>query len=473
MFRTTAAILLTATALVPAAMAQTANDSRQTAERQQACHQLTAIAQRGDFEASGLTPEEINRIAEGGDAETCRDAVRVAEGEISWQEGDPRYDADATARLRVIVPEPEVLVHQAAPDVTVEQAQPRVNVDPGRPIVTVQQAEPVVRVEVPQPRVTIDIPKPRILVEMPDPNVDVQMAQPRVSVEQAQPTVEVEQGEVAIEMGDATQTEVGAEQARVSIEQQDAQVTVQPANQARVSISEVQPDVRYESAEPRIEVQQSGEPQIIFNQSGEAEVSFRQMTAEETRKEAERNQQSAVDQEAGAEARSKDRTATVAQKQNLGETATDRRAAATQQQQEVEAADRPTATAGEQDAGQDRSYAVVGTGAETDAVQQQNTRRFSLEQLNEMSVIGANGDQIGDVEDVVLHQGETYIIVGSGGFLGIGERAVALPLSDMVVRDDQLVMRSLVEEDVENMRDVNLENIRPHQPNTQLDVNID
>lgn len=46
-------------------------------------------------------------------------------------------------------------------------------------------------------------------------------------------------------------------------------------------------------------------------------------------------------------------------------------------------------------------------------------------------VAGENGEIIGEVDNVVLVNGEEMAVVGIGGFLGLGEHDVALPLSDL------------------------------------------
>lgn len=46
-------------------------------------------------------------------------------------------------------------------------------------------------------------------------------------------------------------------------------------------------------------------------------------------------------------------------------------------------------------------------------------------------VAGENGEVIGEVDNVVLVNGEEMAVVGIGGFLGLGEHDVALPLSDL------------------------------------------
>jgi sporulation protein YlmC with PRC-barrel domain len=57
------------------------------------------------------------------------------------------------------------------------------------------------------------------------------------------------------------------------------------------------------------------------------------------------------------------------------------------------------------------------------------------------TVYGINGEEIGEIQDVVTRQGTTSpeALVGVGGFLGIGERNVAIPLSQIRKDGDRLV----------------------------------
>lgn len=61
----------------------------------------------------------------------------------------------------------------------------------------------------------------------------------------------------------------------------------------------------------------------------------------------------------------------------------------------------------------------------------------------EGAVVGNDdGDEIGEVRKVVEEAGgaETFLVVGIGGFLGLGEREVALPLGTFLAGDEMLVL---------------------------------
>lgn len=424
------------TALVPAAFAQDSNDH---------CTQLSSYAQANDISASGITREQADRIAARNDDQTCNDALRMARGDISQFETDKNFDADATARIRVDVPQPKVTVDQPAPEVTVDQARPDVDVTPGRPVVTVNQAEPVVHVQIPQPRITIDMPKPSITVAMPDPNVDVTMPKPQVTVSQADPTVSVEQGKVDVAVSDAQSVDNGSDTGQssdVSVDKGAAQVRMNQAARANVTVGDVTPVVRYQAAKPRIEVDDSGEPDIQFNQSGEADVQFRQMSEDETRRAAEQ-QQAAAGQTAGQSGTQSGRAD--------GTSANADRAS-------DQMASTDTAATGRTASQSDGSgMAYVGS---TQHARQDNVRTLGADNIMAMQVIGANGDNLGDLQDIILYQNEPYVVIGNGGFLGIGEKEVALPLNDMVLRSNELHMRQVTQDDIDSMGEIDPDNFR-------------
>lgn len=425
MTRTLTTALLAMTALTPAAFAQ--SDANDMQPETQACIDLLALVEAGDLDGDRMSRDDLVAIVEYDDARTCTDAIRVASGEVSRREGDATFDADATARLRVVVPDPEVTVTQQAPQVTVDQPDPEVAVTPGRPIVTVNQAEPVVRVQMTPPVITIDMPKPTITVEMPDPSVDVAMAQPRVTVDQPAPRVQVEQGEVQVEVGDSQTTPAGETEPQVQVEQEDPRITLRASDGAEVRVGETTPDVRYNAAEPRVEFEQGGDPEIRFTQSGEADVRFRQLSAADVRDAAAREGMGAAD------------------------TASDDRMAAT----------------GEADG--DRQFSVVDRRAQPTGGTRES---FRLDQLDDMTVIGADGETIGDVEKFVWYDENAYMIVGNGGFLGFGEKQVALPLAGMHVADGRIVMENITEDQVASMRDIDADRFRDIGMDEEVTVRV-
>lgn len=440
------AALFATTALIPAAYAQDNSVNVAQIDDAAICQELITYVDENDTDATGMTGERADTIAAGEDPAICRDAMRLAIGESLDEETMASLDVEATADIQVAVPEPEVQVQQPAPQVSVEQPQPDVNVTPGRPIVTVNQAEPVVQVTTTPPKVTIDMPKPEILVEIPDPTVDVAMARPRVSVTQPEPTVNVQQGEVQLEIGEKEIDQQQGE-ARVNVEQSNATVRVNEADAPNINVAEVQPEVRYNAAQPRVEVSESGEPDIQFNQSGEANVRFQRMSAEETRAAAAEQGQAAERETAAA------RTEADATERNQ---AAENRTEAERESDQTMAATRET----EQNRAQ-------STGANNAA---SRTTTISVADLMDRELIGENGDTIGDVENIVMRGDETYFVVGSGGLLGLGEKQVAFPVSEVYFLNDELYTPATTEDAVDDMEDYDPAGYRPLGTDQGVDI---
>ncbi|MFY0733715.1 PRC-barrel domain-containing protein [Aurantimonas sp. NFXS3] len=328
---------------------------------------------------SGAAFAQTDNVEKPANAEAAAPAANV-DAEV---EADVVVQPDAPA-VKVDVPEPDVKVNQADPNVTVSQPQPTI---------TVNQ---------PAPTITVDIPQPTITVRMPEPNVNVDMAQPEVSVSQGEPKVSVgEAGNAAVE------TAKDSEQANVTVDQANANVQVRQSDQ--------RPKISYQSEDAKVTVnQEKGEPKIIYqNADG-----------------------SPMDGSEGANA------ADPAQERRTE--ATD--PAATQQQPTSPAAGGELTTTPENQqsaapvAG-DQPSAVSDTDNATMAINPSSTsqRELTVQELTDYDVISADGDTLGDIEQIVEGNGRLYAVIGSGGFLGLGEKQVAIPLSSLVATDRGMI----------------------------------
>jgi PRC-barrel domain len=86
----------------------------------------------------------------------------------------------------------------------------------------------------------------------------------------------------------------------------------------------------------------------------------------------------------------------------------------------------------------------------------------------------AQGNELGDVERVVEgSDGKQYIVIGAGGFLGIGEKHVPIPLERVVARGDRLVTQGLTEDQIRSMQTVdrNDRRFRELDGNQQVQIN--
>jgi ribosomal 30S subunit maturation factor RimM len=74
-----------------------------------------------------------------------------------------------------------------------------------------------------------------------------------------------------------------------------------------------------------------------------------------------------------------------------------------------------------------------------------------------MRVIGANGNDVGEIDYIYQSASEGYMaVIGIGGFLGLGEHTVALPLGDFSVDSEQsaLLLDGRTNEELEAMQEV-------------------
>jgi sporulation protein YlmC with PRC-barrel domain len=86
---------------------------------------------------------------------------------------------------------------------------------------------------------------------------------------------------------------------------------------------------------------------------------------------------------------------------------------------------------------------AAGTGA---------ARQFSVRELEDMNVYNARGNQLGEVEDVLIGpNNQTHLVVGFGGFLGLGERRVVLPLDRFQLQNDRLIVAGMTEDQLRTL----------------------
>ncbi len=457
--------LLGSTALAPAALAQ-----EQAADQAAAgCDALGTLIEENRNQLREEWINEANNVVAADDAAQCDELHRQASAALEAdpnQAGDGEADQQA-AQIVVTQPDPTVTVEQQAPEVAVSQPQPSVSIDQGQPEILVRQKSPTVSVQLPQPVITIEQPQPEIIIRMPDPQVAVSNPQPQVEVRQAEPRVTVQQAEPQV----SVRGEEGGG-ANVAVEQGEPNVQLQTAEgRPQVEIQRQEPKVSFEAAEPSIDVQMMGEPEIRFSQTGEPVVRFEEF-GEEQRETAEAGQQAGAGQpdenvaEAGPEL---DR-----EQPDQQQTAETESQPMPQRLDQQERGGDPQTAETEQQSGESGQQAV--DDIETGAIQQQDqteARPQRGEQQDVASLILSNGqpveegqpqeyaaaDLIGqeivNQEDVALGTIETlveagdqrYIVLGSDSVLGNGESGVVLPLANVQMVEDRLVLRGLTEDE--------------------------
>jgi sporulation protein YlmC with PRC-barrel domain len=97
-------------------------------------------------------------------------------------------------------------------------------------------------------------------------------------------------------------------------------------------------------------------------------------------------------------------------------------------------------------AGQAGSSAATTTPSTADAAWY---GRFSADELIGKDVVNAKGDEVGEIEDVVIDPASKamYAIVSVGGFLGMGDKDVALSFDQLRLGADDAILMSEQSED--------------------------
>ncbi|HBZ42544.1 MAG TPA: hypothetical protein DEO85_00445 [Maritimibacter sp.] len=106
----------------------------------------------------------------------------------------------------------------------------------------------------------------------------------------------------------------------------------------------------------------------------------------------------------------------------------------------------------------------------------------SIEEMTVGDVIGyvaydPKGDRIGDIDYVIDRDGEAQAVIGIGGFLGLGEYTVALPLSDFELRDDGMSFELATDKETLKKKpeidEASIESVQPDVEVSQLIVSTD
>ena len=82
------------------------------------------------------------------------------------------------------------------------------------------------------------------------------------------------------------------------------------------------------------------------------------------------------------------------------------------------------------------------------------------------SVYNTGGENMGEIEDIVVNRGDNAIaaLIGMGGFLGIGEKQVAVLLSDLEMRDGNIIVTNLTRTDFQRQPAYQMKDWARHAP---------
>ncbi|MEL6608758.1 MAG: PRC-barrel domain-containing protein [Pseudomonadota bacterium] len=97
----------------------------------------------------------------------------------------------------------------------------------------------------------------------------------------------------------------------------------------------------------------------------------------------------------------------------------------------------------------DKGDTAMETSAEMNAEMTQ--AELTAGDLVGMPVMGQAGERVGEIDYVIGSAGDYEAVIGVGGFLGLGEYTVALPMDRFEMRDDVLILSQLNEEELRGM----------------------
>ncbi|WP_447043624.1 PRC-barrel domain-containing protein [Vreelandella sp. H-I2] len=178
---------------------------------------------------------------------------------------------------------------------------------------------------------------------------------------------------------------VEQEPAEVEVEQDKPDITVEQS-QPEVTIEQPEPNVTVEEAEPNVTVKQTGEPEVTVEQAEDAQVEVNQDDQEQERQQRDQTEQN-----------------NQANQNN-----------------------------------------------QTDQNDQENSLMSrQVSDLEGMTVLNQEDEEIGDVQHIAKHDesGDLFAIVSVGGIWGFGATDIALPLNNMQLENDQLVVNTSYGED--------------------------
>jgi sporulation protein YlmC with PRC-barrel domain len=85
-----------------------------------------------------------------------------------------------------------------------------------------------------------------------------------------------------------------------------------------------------------------------------------------------------------------------------------------------------------------------GAATSTGASQSTIPGGITAEELIGRNVVNRNGENVGEVESLVVQpkKNEVHAVISVGGFLGMGDRDVAIPLKDLEIGEDNVTLMS-------------------------------
>ena len=302
----------------------------------------------------------------------------------------------------------QVVVEQRDATVNVVVPDPNVEVSQGQPVVTVKQPQPQIKVVVPEPNVrvrqqapiiTVEQAQPQITVFIPEPIVTVMVPKPEVDVVTGKPIINLEQPEPIVRfIRPEPKITIEEAQPRIEFQQSEAQINVEPAQAPRVDVTQQEANIAVKQGADADVAVTTEEPVVNIVGGGEADVEIEQMQARVVMQDFKADKSGNMTDE--------DRT------------------------------------------------------LYRDTVATLPIFELTVNDLVGRSVATESGDDVGEVDNIGI-RGQTLVaIMGVGGFLGMGENDVAIPVDKLVLRRNELIVPQITESQLENMPQYNDSEVR-------------
>jgi sporulation protein YlmC with PRC-barrel domain len=81
------------------------------------------------------------------------------------------------------------------------------------------------------------------------------------------------------------------------------------------------------------------------------------------------------------------------------------------------------------------------------------TRQMTVSDLTDKDLEGPNANEVGDIERVVEANADKkqHLVISRGGFLGMFETEVAIPVENVAVQGDRIVLRNMTPEQIKTL----------------------
>jgi PRC-barrel domain len=115
------------------------------------------------------------------------------------------------------------------------------------------------------------------------------------------------------------------------------------------------------------------------------------------------------------------------------------------------------------------------TGSTTATTTLGSTARIlTVDALEDMDFVGADGKEIGDIEGVVENNADKkqFVVLERGGFLGFGAKKIPIPLENVAVQGEKVTLRNMDVAQLDGMTEFSNDNnaFRELEENQQINL---